>query len=89
MQEYATPIKPRLPPPRPQRQEMRPKYFEEEEENSSFESGVSNGTQRIHRAQVIGRPLPVYPEYSRKVSATASIHSIKAPAPHNKKASMV
>ena len=69
-------------------QPPRQKYFEEEE--SSGTSAASSRRQQgpfvahAQVAQVIGKPLPSYPDYSRKVSTTASIHSIK-PASHQVK----
>ena len=75
----------------------RQKYFEEEEVSSGASVSSSRRPQQPPKppimahaqvAQVIGRPLPQYPDYSRKVSNTASIHSIK-PASHQLKKSSI
>ena len=87
-QEYAVPNKPTRPPqdirpPIPQRKPELPNFDPppriDLSEVSSFSS--DNSTSQIVHQPVIGRPIPVYPEYSRKVSQTASIHSSRV---HNR-----
>ena len=86
-QEYAVPNKgtrlqnsgPPVPQRKPQIPTFDPPRLDNLSEVSSFSS--DNSQSQIVHQPVLGRPIPVYPEYSRKVSQTASIHSSRV---HNR-----